>query len=116
MAERRTQQDNDWTVIGHERRDINVRFIIGMTALIVVLIVGSILVLDQYFDYVKERMYYEAVLQPTSKALEALRADEDAVLTTYQLIDTQKVIYQLPIHRAMELLVDEAQAERDAPR
>jgi hypothetical protein len=55
----------------------------------------------------KEKTVYEQTLKPGSVLLEELQAKENQVLTSYALIDSTRGIYQIPIDRAMEVLVQE---------
>ncbi len=97
---------------GYEETDISVaKTVIG--AIVVVLFIGVFLViLNEYFLSVKEEIVYETVLKPESISLKELYLREDSVLTTYELTDTAKGIYRIPIDKALEIVAQEAQATR----
>jgi hypothetical protein len=93
---------------GYETHDADLKpiIIIGLVSLI--LLVASIILIDQYFIATRERLVNEVVLSPQSIALRELRAREDEVLNSYKIVDSQNGIYRIPIERAMELIADEA--------
>lgn len=55
----------------------------------------------------KERVAYDEVLKKPTMSLEELRAKENKVLTSYQLTDSAKQVYSIPIDKAMELYLNE---------
>lgn len=90
---------------GYETKDINIKKTALYTIATVMLIVFFFVILNEYFISVKEEIIYETVLKPESISLKELKTLEDSVLTTYELIDTTKGIYRIPIERAIELSV-----------
>jgi hypothetical protein len=97
---------------GYERTDVNLNKIIGITLGSLALLVVILIVLTQYFTSYKEQRIYEVVLKPESAALRDLRAQEDKLLNSYEVIDKEKGQYRIPIRRAMELTAEEAYKER----
>ena len=93
---------------GYEKRDINIKKTVLFGIGTVLLIAFFFVVLNEYFISVKEEIIYESVLKPESISLEELATFEDSVLTTYELIDTARGIYRIPIEKAVELTVSEA--------
>jgi hypothetical protein len=79
-------------------------FIIGFVLLFAAIAIGT----SGYFDWVWDSREQEAVLSKPSEELANLHAREDAQLKTYGFIGKDKAVVQLPIERAMELLVREA--------
>ncbi len=55
----------------------------------------------------KKTVVYDEVLKKPTMSLEELRTIENKALTSYQLIDTAKQVYSIPIDKAMELYVNE---------
>jgi hypothetical protein len=93
---------------GYEKRDINIFMVIGLSVLSVVLLIVILVFLIDYFVESKEQMIYEAQLQPESADLNSLLIAEEEILTSYKVLDIERGIYQIPVNRAMELLVKEA--------
>lgn len=97
---------------GYEKKDVNVRKTVIACLAMVVVLVGSVFVLDEVFFYAKEHVYYKEVLKPESKQLRDLHARETETLNNYKVIDREKGVYQIPIERAMELMAREAYQAR----
>jgi len=76
--------------------------------IISIFIIASLILLNEYFSVAKEKEVYKKVSQPQSTELQQLHAYEDEILNSYSVIDEEKGVYQVPIDRAMELLVQEA--------
>ena len=93
---------------GYEKRDANVRSLLGVLVVSVVVIVIAVVLLYDYFIAVREEVVLENVLQPESPDLQVLQAAEYEVLGNYQLLDSVKGTYQVPIDSAMALLAREA--------
>jgi hypothetical protein len=93
---------------GYEKRDANLKWIVGTAIVGVVIVVAVAIFLNEYFIFSKDKLVYETVLSPESKALRDLRAREDELLNSYGVIDREKGIYRIPIDRAMKVLADEA--------
>ena len=93
---------------GYEKRDVNIFMVIGLAVLLVSLLIVMLVFLIDYFVDSKEQMIYEAQLQPDSDELKSLLASERKELTSFKILDTERGIYQIPIDRAMDLLVKEA--------
>jgi len=92
---------------GYEKKDVNVRIIGLWAAIIVVAIVISIVWVSQYTTYLKEQALYENQLKPPNPLLLELRAHESTVMSSYQLLDSAKRIYQIPVERAETLVVEQ---------
>lgn len=93
---------------GYEKKDVNLKVVVIVGIAIVLFLVFSFIGLNEYFLYEKEIVIEEQVLSQPSVRLEDLRAVEDTILTSYQLIDTAKNIYRIPIDRAIELMAAES--------
>lgn len=93
---------------GYEKRDTSIRSILVTTIITVVVLVVSIVVIYDYFITTREAVIYDQSLRPEAVELVALRAAEDSILTSYELIDTLHGTYRIPIDRAMELLAAES--------
>lgn len=93
---------------GYEKRDVNIRATLIVAGSIILFIVVSLALLNEYFIRIKERYIQEMVLAPESLSLRDLRAREDQLLNGYELIDSTAGTYRIPVERAMELEVEEA--------
>jgi hypothetical protein len=112
---------------GHEERDVRIRpvAIFGLTAFVSLLLIGAGgWLLLRYFEAREARrtapphpLAAEALApappEPRLQAhprrdLEALRAEEDALLGAYGWVDREAGTVRIPIERAMELLAERA--------
>jgi hypothetical protein len=110
MADQKTKQPSG---PGYETRDANVRVFAGVGIASVLLLVFTLIVLDQIFNVSKEKVVEDVVLNPVSIPIQELRSHEDEVLNSYKVIDAEEGIYQIPIQRAMEILADEAYRQQE---
>lgn len=126
MEEARRQEGHDQSG-GYERRDLSVRvvgiFFLGLTVAVAAVLVLMVWLFRSFEAGEARRDRPPSPLagapQPppeprlqvnASEDLKALRAAEDAALTTYGWVDRQAGIVRIPIDRAMDLL-----AERGLP-
>jgi len=96
---------------GYEKKDINVIKVIVVAVGILIILIMIIVVLNDFFTAEKEEIVYEQTLKPENPLLQELRAKENETLNTYKLLDPVHRIYQIPIERAMQLLVQEAKGK-----
>lgn len=89
---------------GYEKKDVNIKFVIGISFLSIVAFVIILVLLTDYFISAESEIIYETQLQPESVNLKDLLAEEEEVLTTYKILDAEKGVYRIPIDRAMKLL------------
>ena len=94
--------------VDYERRDANAKTILLTTFTLVAVVVGLLIWLNEYFISTREETFSTLVFEPESLPLRELRAREDEILNSYKVIDAQKGIYQIPVSRSMELIVEEA--------
>jgi hypothetical protein len=93
---------------GYETRDVNLRKVAFLAALMILALVASVVFVWDYFVGEREQLYEQVVLSKPSAELRELRAREAEELETYKLLDSAKGQYRIPIDRAMELLAAEA--------
>ena len=91
---------------GYEKKDVNLKFVIGISLLSIVIFVVIIVFLTDYFISEESKIVYETQLQPESVNLKDLQAEEEEILTTYKILDAEKGIYRIPIERAINLLAE----------
>jgi hypothetical protein len=104
--------ESEVEITGYEKHDINVPKVIGISVLLIIILVGILIVLNDFFVSEKEKVVYETLLKPESNELLDLRATELDILNSYKTLDAEKGTYQIPIERAMQLLADEYSHQR----
>ncbi len=95
--------------VGYEESDVRVGFIAWAGVGIVVFVIVTILAVQVYFDSLKNQQEFVKLLEPVSEDYRNLRAREDAELYSYKYLDREKGVVRLPIQRAMDLVVAEAE-------
>jgi hypothetical protein len=75
-----------------------------------ILLVLTILAIQQYFDHIWNQAVYEKVLAPPSEQLKEVRGRDDWNLTHYLYMDKASGQVRIPIDRAMELNLQDAAA------
>lgn len=75
-----------------------------------VLLVITILAIQQYFDHIWSQAVYEKVLAPPSEQLKEVRGRDDWNLTHYLYMDKPSGQVRIPVDRAMELVLQDAAA------
>jgi len=93
----------------YKQRDISVVKIILVGVLSVLLLAVIVIAGSQYYIWHKERIYAETVLNSDSPKLIALHTREEALLTQTGRLESDPTHYRIPIARAKELVVREAQ-------
>ncbi len=100
---------------GYEKKDVNVAMILWISAAVAVLIVVSVLFVQQYVTMEAEQAAYEIRLKPDNPQLLELHAHEDAELAATKVLDTVKGFYQIPIDRAIELTIEHYKVDANTP-
>lgn len=93
---------------GFDRQEPQAGAIVGFALGSVVLLIITIVALQQYFDKIWEQAVYEKVLAPPSEQLIDLHNREDWNLTHYGYSDKASGTVRIPLDRAMELFKQEA--------
>lgn len=91
---------------GYEKKDINVRKVVVYSIISVILVILSIVLVDEWYLKTKEEIYQEMVLAPKNQELIEIRAREDSLLTTYGRDDSTGA-YRIPIDSAIAITVRE---------
>ena len=91
----------------YEIRDIPVKSVVIGGVVFVIIIGITLFLLYEYYIRVLDDTEYEFKLSKQSKKLMELRKLEDESLNSYKIIDEEKQIYQIPIDRSKELMLDE---------
>lgn len=107
----------------HEGRDVHIKPLLILGIGLIVVSVGVLLLVEWTFDVLSARRAQQNVPpsalaeasrpfpQPhlqiaPAQALRKLRAEEDAVLSSYAWVDRANGIVRIPIERAIDLLVE----------
>lgn len=115
----------------HETRDVDLRVVIVFAVSLLLLMVIVLVGLNQLMDFfnaeqarqgtpsvptVEEQVPPEPrLLVNSGTAMEAQLKEENALLSEYRWVDKEQGIVQIPIDRAMELLVEQGLPARDVP-
>ena len=91
----------------YEIRDIPVKSVAIGVVVFIIIIGITLFLLYEYYIRVLDDTEYEFKLSKRSKKLMELRKLEDESLNSYKIIDEEKQIYQIPIERSKELMLDE---------
>ena len=83
------------------------RIIVLWGTVTVVILAIMLLFLRNYFFIVRNETVERNYLSAGNPQIEALRAHEDSVLTSYGWVNRQNGTVRIPIDRAMELVVSE---------
>lgn len=81
-------------------------FMVGSLILLVI----TILAIQQYFDHIWNQAVYEKVLAPPSELLKDVRGRDDWNLSHYLYMDKASGQVRIPIEKAMELNLQDAAA------
>jgi hypothetical protein len=90
------------------RDDTHNREIVVWGTVSVVVLALMLVWLRAYFFTVRNETVFQSVLSVENPKLVELRAREEAELSGYGWIDRERGIVQLPIERAMRLVVEES--------
>jgi hypothetical protein len=93
---------------GFDKQEPQAGAIAGFAIGSVVLLIITIVALQQYFNKIWEEAVYEKVLAPPSEQLIDLHNREDWNLTHYGYSDKASGTVRIPVDRAMELFKQEA--------
>jgi hypothetical protein len=93
---------------GFDRQEPQAGAIAGFAIGSVLLLIITIVALQQYFDKIWEQAVYEKVLAPPSEQLLQLHNREDWNLSHYGYSDKASGTVRIPVDRAMELFKQEA--------
>lgn len=107
--------DTEHRTGGYDKKDVNVRVVLLVSAVIVVIVAGSLVWVDQWVTRMNEQAVYENMLKPENPLLLELRTREAAELGRYRVLDSTGQVYQIPIDRAMEVVIEQYTSSQAAP-
>ena len=92
---------------GYEKKDVSIKALaIGILAT-VLLIVAFVVLLRGYFVINYEKSLVEEIVNNPSKELMEIVEKDKKLLSNYSIVDAEKGVYQVPIEKAMEIVVQE---------
>lgn len=94
--------------VGYDPAEPSGRPLFLLTAIAAVAVVIAVASVTAYFNYVHDGAVQERELAPAAENLVSLHQREDKQLYSYQVLDRAKGTVQLPIDRAMELVIKES--------
>src|SRR5271170_663644 len=95
--------------VGYDRDEPSGRPLFLLTAIAAVTVAILIALVTAFFNHAEQDAFQDRVLAPPSNMLVSLHEREDKQLYSYQFIDRAKGTVQLPIDRAMELVIKESE-------
>lgn len=93
--------------LGYDRQDPQGLLITILGVIGAILLYAIIVGLEFYYNRVNEQLINTKVYTTTPTQLRDLRAREDESLTRYRYIDEAKGVVQIPIDKAIELVLKE---------
>lgn len=104
-----SQSAGEGTQPQYEISDANIKQVVKVGVISIVLLALSMVLVNEWFVYERERLVYEMTLKPESKELIALRQAEKETLENYKLLDSTKGTYQIPIEEAIKLIATDSE-------
>lgn len=98
--------------LGVEHESIGVSQILGFIGAIIAVLILMIIFVFQIVNISELRTYESAVLESGYPELRQVRVEAAREMTQYEILNDAEGVYQIPVDRAMELLVDQ---ERSTP-
>jgi hypothetical protein len=95
---------------GFDRDEPSARAIFIFAISSLVLLVLTILAIQQYFDHIWTEAVYEKILAPPSEQLREVRGRDDWNLSHYMYMDKASGQVRIPVEKAMELVLQDAAA------
>jgi hypothetical protein len=95
---------------GFDRAEPSAGAIAGFMIMSLVLLVLTIVAIQQYFEHIWNQAVYEKILAPPSEQLREVRGRDDWNLTHYMYMDKASGQVRIPVDRAMELILQDAAA------
>ena len=97
--------------LGVEHEAIGVSQILGFIGAIIAVLILIIIFVFQIVNISELRTYESAVLESGYPELRQVRVEAAREMTQYEILNDAEGIYQIPVDRAMELLVDQERSE-----
>lgn len=94
----------------YEAGEVNAAEVSVFLGLILAIIVGVFIFVTFFYDRFYNILYKERVEEAASVQLDAIREREKSTLTTYGAVDATKGQFRIPLDKAKQLLLSEAEA------
>ncbi len=92
---------------GYEKKDIPVKPVAIGGAIFIIIIAVTLLLLHEYYIRVVDDTVYEFRLSKRSNKLIKLQESEEKALNNYKVVNEEEQIYQIPIDKSKELLLND---------
>ena len=92
---------------GYEKKDISVKPVAIGGAIFIIIIAVTLLLLHEYDIRVVDDTVYEFRLSKRSNKLIKLQESEEKSLNSYKVVDEEEQVYQIPIDKSKELLLND---------
>ena len=92
---------------GYEKQDIPVKPVAIGGVIFVIIVALTIVLLYEYYVRVVDESVYEFRLSKRSNKLIELQASEEEALNSYKMVDKEEQVYQIPIDKSKELLLND---------
>ena len=92
---------------GYEKQDIPVKPVAIGGVIFVIIVAVTVVLLYEYYVRVVDESVYEFRLSKRSNKLIELQASEEEALNSYRLVDKEEQVYQIPIDKSKELLLND---------
>jgi hypothetical protein len=96
---------------GHEMSDFSFTSVMWLIPLSFIVLVSFVLICLYWFRGAKDREIAHKQSEFVPSELQAYRAQEDEILTSYKVLDKDKGRLRIPVARAMELVAQEHQGK-----
>lgn len=106
-----SEHQNNHDAARHEKTDVDVKSITLITIVSVVILIISLVLIEDVFVLWVENDKSEYVYSVESAKLQEVRAAELEKLSSYGVVDSAKSVYRVPIDHAMQIVAEEASAE-----
>ena len=93
--------------IGYEKKDIPVKPVAIGGVIFVIIVAVTVVLLYEYYVRVVDESVYEFRLSKRSNKLIELQASEEEALNSYKMVDKEEQVYQIPIDKSKELLLND---------
>ncbi|HJO21325.1 MAG TPA: hypothetical protein QGF75_01525 [Candidatus Marinimicrobia bacterium] len=92
---------------GYEKKDIPVKPVAIGGMIFIVIVAVTLLLLHEYYIRVVDDTVYEFRLSKRSNKLIELQESEEKALNNYKVVNEEEQIYQIPIDKSKELLLND---------
>lgn len=93
--------------LGYEKKDVSIKGLALGTLFLVLIVIAMVAFVRDYFIFNMENAITESAINNPPEDLVEIQKSEELELTQYKVLDKEKGLYQIPIDRAMQLVVED---------